>query len=150
MASFVCGFYFTSVYHVAAASVWCDRHNFNMTSRSFAIIAGAGPGTGAALALRFAKTYPVVLLARSPESFNRTVDDILSQGGQAFGIAADVSSRLDLTRAYDEIRSKLGQDAACAVSESSNRDICIGHFVHSVRLLFTMLALGQHGRLSWK
>lgn len=41
-----------------------------MAPNPFAVIAGVGPGIGAAIARRFASSYPVVLLARKEESFD--------------------------------------------------------------------------------
>lgn len=90
-----------------------------MASSRFAVIAGAGAGTGAAIARRFAQKYPVFLLARTPESYSTTVQEITSNGGQAFGIPADVSSRNDVRRAFDKIEQKIGKDASCAVSLST-------------------------------
>ncbi|KAH9203669.1 hypothetical protein DL95DRAFT_139737, partial [Leptodontidium sp. 2 PMI_412] len=60
--------------------------------KSIVIIAGAGPGTGSAIARRFAQAYPVVLLARSQLSLDPLVRDITQNGGSAVGIPIDVTS----------------------------------------------------------
>lgn len=86
-----------------------------MATGRFAVIAGAGAGTGAALARRFAKKYLVFLLARSPDSYNSTVQEITASGGQAYGVSADISSAKDVKKAFDEIEQKVGKDASCAV-----------------------------------
>lgn len=86
-----------------------------MAASRFAVIAGAGAGTGAAIARRFAKKYPVFLLARSPDSYDSTVQEITASGGQAYGVSADISSAKDVKKAFDEIEQKVGKNASCAV-----------------------------------
>ncbi|KAF2164268.1 hypothetical protein M409DRAFT_68119 [Zasmidium cellare ATCC 36951] len=87
-----------------------------MATSRFAVIAGAGAGTGAAIARRFAQKYPVFLLARSPDSYNSTVEEITASGGQAYGVSADISSAKDVKKALDEIEQKVGKDASCAAA----------------------------------
>lgn len=72
----------------------------------FAIISGAGSGTGRAAALRFAQSYPVVLLSRSQGSYQPIVDEINSAGGRALGISSDASD----TKAVDAAFQKIGSD----------------------------------------
>jgi NADP-dependent 3-hydroxy acid dehydrogenase YdfG len=87
-----------------------------MTSKAFTVIAGVGAGTGSALARRFAKQYPVFLLARSAESYAPTVKEIEAEGGQAYGVVADVTSRADMKKVFEEVEKRLGKEATCAVS----------------------------------
>ncbi|KUM55840.1 hypothetical protein ACN42_g11395 [Penicillium freii] len=77
-----------------------------MVSKSFAIIAGVGPGTGASIARKFAKAYSVVVLARSPENFDPVVQEINANGGQAFGISTDVSDSKSVNAAFDNITAR--------------------------------------------
>ncbi|KAL2675391.1 hypothetical protein Neosp_011575 [[Neocosmospora] mangrovei] len=77
------------------------------TSSFYTIIAGAGPGTGRAAAIRFSKKYPVVMLARRPESYEDIVRDIQQAGGQALGIVADVADAASLSRAFDTVGEAL-------------------------------------------
>lgn len=95
-----------------------------MASKSFfAVVAGVGGGTGRSVALRFAKSYPVVLLARKPESYNSIVDEIKQQGGQAIGISADTSDPQSVKSAFEAIKKELpGKELAAAVCESSTTD----------------------------
>ncbi|KAK4132859.1 NAD(P)-binding protein [Trichocladium antarcticum] len=79
-----------------------------MASKSFyAVVAGVGSGTGRSVALRFAQSYPVVLLARKPESYSDIASEINKQGGQAFGITADTSDPQSVTAAFEAIKKKL-------------------------------------------
>ena len=88
-----------------------------MAARPIAIIAGIGPGTGASVARKFAASYPVALLARTPESYNPLVDEINKSGGTAFGVSADVSDSNSIKKAFEEIKAKHGGDnAQCAAA----------------------------------
>ena len=87
-----------------------------MASKLVAIIAGVGPGTGAAIARKFAKSYPVVLLARSPESYNDLAKEINSSGGKAVGISTDISDEQSVRSAFVQVEKEFGGDVAAAVS----------------------------------
>ncbi|KAH7253876.1 uncharacterized protein BKA55DRAFT_510980 [Fusarium redolens] len=79
-----------------------------MSSKSFyALIAGVGPGTGRSVALRFAQKYPVVLLARRPESYESTLADVQKAGGKAIGVSADVADAASLKKAFETINKEL-------------------------------------------
>lgn len=77
--------------------------------------------SGRACALRFSQAYPVVLLARRPESYKDVVDEIKKRGGQAFGFAADVTDGPSLDAAFNEIKKELpGAKLAAAVFNASS------------------------------
>lgn len=86
-----------------------------MASKAFAIVAGVGPGTGAACARRFAKSYPVVLMARNPDNYEGLVQEINKSGGKAIGISTDVSSVESVDAAFEKIKAEY-KDAACAAA----------------------------------
>jgi NAD(P)-dependent dehydrogenase (short-subunit alcohol dehydrogenase family) len=86
-----------------------------MKPQLYAIIAGVGPGSGAAIARRFSKAYTVVLLARNPGSFSALKDEINESGGRAVGIATDVASADSVKAAFRKIDEEFGQDSLCAV-----------------------------------
>ena len=86
-----------------------------MASKAFAVVAGVGPGTGAACARRFASAYPVALLARSPENFESLVEEINKSGGKAIGISTDVSNEESVKNAFKKIKEEFG-DANCAAA----------------------------------
>ncbi|PQE19534.1 short-chain dehydrogenase protein [Rutstroemia sp. NJR-2017a WRK4] len=77
-------------------------------SNFYSIIAGVGAGTGRSVALKFATTYPVILLARNPSNYESIVSEIRSSGGIAHGISTDVSSAASVNAAFDEIKKEFG------------------------------------------
>jgi NAD(P)-dependent dehydrogenase (short-subunit alcohol dehydrogenase family) len=85
------------------------------TTDPIAIIAGVGSGTGAALARRFAQSYPVVLLARNPSNFDHLADEINQSGGKAVGISTDVSSEESVKNAFVKIKEVYGGAPVAAV-----------------------------------
>lgn len=86
-----------------------------MTSKLIAIVAGVGAGTGASVARKFAKAYPVVLLARNPENFKSLAEEINSNGGKAIGISTDVSDSNSVQNAVETIKKEFGSDVGAAV-----------------------------------
>lgn len=104
-----------------------------MTTKAIAIIAGVGPGTGAAVARRFSQTYPVVLLARNPENYTSLVSEINSAGGKALGISTDVSSEESVKKAFAEIKKEFNDaPAAAAVFNASGKFVRKGILEQSV------------------
>ncbi|KOS41293.1 hypothetical protein ACN38_g7846 [Penicillium nordicum] len=77
-----------------------------MASKALAIIAGVGPGTGASIARKFAKSYSLVVLARNPDNYNPVVQEINSSGGQAIGISTDVSDSKSVNAAFEKIQAE--------------------------------------------
>ncbi len=68
------------------------------------------------MARRFAKEYPVVLLARTEKSYERLAKEINEQGGKAIGISADVSNRESVANAFKEVEKQLpGANCAAAI-----------------------------------
>ncbi|KAI5803616.1 oxidoreductase [Peziza echinospora] len=91
-------------------------------TKALAIIAGAGPGTGSAIAARFGKAYTVVLLARTPASFSQAVEEINAAGGDAHGIPVDVSDIGSLNTAFQEIATKYpGREVRAGIFNLSAR-----------------------------
>ncbi|GAB7350717.1 hypothetical protein MBLNU459_g1272t1 [Dothideomycetes sp. NU459] len=90
-----------------------------MPPTPFAVVAGVGPGTGAAVARRFAQAYPVALLARTPESYESLVKEINSSGGKAIGISTNVADASSVKSAFSEIEEKFGSTCAAAVFNAS-------------------------------
>lgn len=87
-----------------------------MSSKLIAVVAGVGPGTGAAVARKFANAYPVVLLARQSQNFEDLAREINASGGKAIGIKADVSDEASLKSAVDTIKKEFGSDVGAAAA----------------------------------
>jgi len=87
-----------------------------MASKLIAIVAGVGPGTGAAVARKFAATYPVVLLARKPENFEGLASEINQSGGKAIGISTDVSDSKSVKSAVEKIKAEFGEGVGAAAA----------------------------------
>jgi NADP-dependent 3-hydroxy acid dehydrogenase YdfG len=84
-----------------------------------AIIAGVGPGTGAALARAFAKEgYAVGLLSRHAESSEPVAKEIVDKGGKALAVPTDVTNRQSTISAVEQIRKALGPVTALAHNAS--------------------------------
>lgn len=83
-------------------------------SKFYAVIAGVGSGTGRSVALRFAKNYPVVLLARKPDSYNDIVSEIKAAGGQAIGISTDTSDTQSVLSAFETIKKEFPEGKLAA------------------------------------
>ncbi|KAK2071792.1 hypothetical protein P8C59_006187 [Phyllachora maydis] len=87
-----------------------------MASKFYAIVAGIGGGTGASVARRFAKAYPVVPLARRPESYTDLMVEIKKSGGHAVDVSSDTSDPQSVAAAFNVIAKELpGQKPAAAV-----------------------------------
>lgn len=91
-------------------------HLNTMPGKHIAIIAGVGPGTGAAIARKFAATYPVVLLSRNPDTYIPIVDAINGSGGKAIGISTDVSDSKSLKGMIEMVKHEHGHDVKCAAA----------------------------------
>jgi NAD(P)-dependent dehydrogenase (short-subunit alcohol dehydrogenase family) len=73
------------------------------------VIAGAGPGNGAAFARRFAQgSYPVALLARTERTVQALADELRAGGGTALGLAVDLTDPDAVAHAFRRIRRELG------------------------------------------
>lgn len=86
-----------------------------MAAKLIAVIAGVGSGTGAMVARKFAESYPVVLLARKPDSYEPLVKEINENGGKATGISTDVTSGNSVQEAFSKMKEEFGESVALAV-----------------------------------
>jgi NAD(P)-dependent dehydrogenase (short-subunit alcohol dehydrogenase family) len=90
-----------------------------METSPVAVIAGVGPGTGAALARAFAREgYTVGLLSRHAESSAPVAAEIHSKGGKTLYVPTDVTKRDSVNEAVDKIRAEFGLIAALAHNAS--------------------------------
>lgn len=109
----------------------------------FAVIVGVGPGTGAAVARRFAQSYPVALLARSPENYSPIVDEINKSGGKAIGVSTNVADESSVKSAFEKIKAEYGSECAAAVFNAS------GPFQRKGILELTAEDLSRSWDVSW-
>lgn len=108
--------------HIAADNVNDQSKAMASTSKAFAVIAGVGPGTGAAVARKFGLQYPVALLARNPDNYEPYVKEINDAGGKAIGISTDVSDASSIKSAFQRIEAEFGSaGCAAAVFNASGR-----------------------------
>lgn len=78
------------------------------SQKLWAVVAGVGPGTGAAVARRFGKSYSVALLARNPANYEDLVKEINSSGGKAVGISTDCADESAVKKAFEQIKKEDG------------------------------------------
>jgi len=84
-----------------------------------AIVAGVGPGLGAALARAFASEgYGVGLLSRKSESGSPVAQEIRARGGKALALPADVTNRAAVFDAVEKCRAEFGPVTALAYNAS--------------------------------
>jgi len=85
----------------------------------YAIIAGAGSGTGASLARKFAQTYTTILIARKESTIGPLVSEINANphtSNRAIGLTADLSSATSLAAAFASLKAQLPPDALLAAA----------------------------------
>jgi NAD(P)-dependent dehydrogenase (short-subunit alcohol dehydrogenase family) len=70
---------------------------------------------GRSAAVKFSRTYPVILLSRSASSYESIVSDIKASGGQAIGINADVTDSASVASSFETIKKEMG-DAQLAAA----------------------------------
>jgi NAD(P)-dependent dehydrogenase (short-subunit alcohol dehydrogenase family) len=73
-----------------------------------AVVVGVGPGTGAALARRFAKGYAVAMIARSADYLHTLGEEIRATGAKVLEAPADASKVSEVKAAFVSIREKFG------------------------------------------
>lgn len=70
---------------------------------------------GRSVALKFSKAYNIVLLSRSASSYEEIVSEIKASGGQALGVATDVTDAASTKSAFETIKKEMG-DAKLAAA----------------------------------
>jgi NAD(P)-dependent dehydrogenase (short-subunit alcohol dehydrogenase family) len=93
-----------------------------VSNKFYAVVAGIGPGTGRSVALKFAEFYPVVLLSRSPKSYEDVVDQIKEKGGKALGLSTDAADETALATAFESVQK-----------DSDFKDLQLAVAVYNVR-----------------
>ncbi len=106
--------------------------------KKVAVVTGVGPGSGASLARKFAREgCAVALLARSSDYVQDLSKEIVANGGEALGIPTDVTDSQQVSDAFSQIRSDLGET-----------EILINHAGNAVWKPFNELTVEEFQR-SW-
>ena len=88
-------------------------------NQKVALVAGVGPGTGAALARAFASEgYAVALLSRHADSSEPVAEQIRAQGGTALVMPTDVTDRQSVSGTVTKIHAELGPVTVLAYNAS--------------------------------
>jgi len=129
--------------------------------KEVAVVVGAGPGLGAALAERFAAGgYAVALAARSARHRKPIAERIRQAGGRAEGYDCDAGSPASVASAFAHIRDTLGEPRVLLYNagsyapggvlemdperfESAWRANCLGGFLTAREVLPAMLERGS-------
>ncbi|HEY1852277.1 MAG TPA: SDR family NAD(P)-dependent oxidoreductase [Candidatus Binataceae bacterium] len=81
----------------------------NPSNKPVAVVTGVGPGLGAALARRFAATYAIAILARKADYLKTLAAEIRQGGATVLELPCDVGDRAQMTKAFQSVRSELGE-----------------------------------------
>ncbi|HKV54258.1 MAG TPA: SDR family NAD(P)-dependent oxidoreductase [Candidatus Binataceae bacterium] len=125
-----------------------------------AVVVGVGPGTGAALARRFAKGYRVGLVARNGDYLKTVAEEIHAGGGLALAAPADAGDASQIAEAFATIRQKLGDpevllynagsgkwgtinDVSVEEYEATWRVNALGAFLSAKQVVPAMIAAGK-------
>ena len=109
-----------------------------------AIVAGVGPGLGAALARAFAREgFAVGLLARKPDTGREVAWEIRAAGGKAAALEVDVTQRDAVRAAVEKLGAELGAVTALAYNASGfGRGKFLALDPDSVRAAFDVGVMG--------
>lgn len=92
--------------------------------KEIAIVTGAAKGIGAGIAKRLAASkFTVVIIDLSLEACADTVNFIITNGGDAIGIAANVANEEEVKNAYAQIITKVGEPTVLVNNAGFARDL---------------------------
>lgn len=81
-----------------------------MTDTRVCVVAGVGPGVGAAVARRFAREgFAVALMARRADALDGIAAGIEADGGKAWAFPVDLSDPAALDAAFGAVRDRMGR-----------------------------------------
>jgi len=92
--------------------------------KEIAIVTGAAKGIGAGIAKKLAADkFTVVIIDLSIEACADTVNFIITNGGNAIGIAANVANEQEVKNAYAQIIAKVGEPTILVNNAGFARDL---------------------------
>ncbi|MCM3728819.1 SDR family NAD(P)-dependent oxidoreductase [Neobacillus cucumis] len=78
-------------------------------NKKLIVVVGAGPGVGNHVAKKFGvNNFRVVLVSRNQEALDQYVNELSSEGIEAYAVVADAASPASLTEAFDQIKKNYG------------------------------------------
>ncbi|WP_329030528.1 SDR family NAD(P)-dependent oxidoreductase [Streptomyces sp. NBC_01423] len=96
-----------------------------------ALVVGAGPGIGQAVARRFAREgLPVALIARTKETATAAAESVAALGVRALPLVADASDETALRDALDAAAGELGEPDIVVYNVAAIRPDTIGELSH--------------------
>jgi NAD(P)-dependent dehydrogenase (short-subunit alcohol dehydrogenase family) len=128
--------------------------------REVALIAGAGPGLGAAMARTFAKDgMSIVLAARNTAKFSSLLDEIGAYGVEGYAVGCDVTREANVTHLFKTVITEIGRpslivynvehfvpgsilEMETAAFEECWRAMCLGGFIVGREAAKAMLGAG--------
>ena len=93
----------------------------NQPKKPVAVVIGAGPGLGASLIRRFAKTYSVAILARKADNLKALAGELRQSGATVQDLTCDAKDRRQITDAFRAIREELGDSEVLLYNVGSGR-----------------------------
>ena len=124
-----------------------NKNNNTNEKKGFAVLVGVGPGFGYSVARRLAQEgFSLVLVSRDAKRLSFLLDELRSNGTEAFSIGADVTDEQSVESLFDKINSAFGSPSLVVYSlqefppgnvlditvpafEMSWRSNCLGSFL---------------------
>eukprot|EP00243_Klebsormidium_subtile_P012201 TRINITY_DN7317_c0_g1_i2.p1 TRINITY_DN7317_c0_g1~~TRINITY_DN7317_c0_g1_i2.p1 ORF type:complete len:240 (+),score=53.67 TRINITY_DN7317_c0_g1_i2:376-1095(+) len=92
-----------------------------MAAPKVAVVVGAGPGLGFAVARRFAAGgFHVALMSRTAERVEALAQQIVKDGHQATGVPVDVTDAHSVRAAFASVRDKLGDPSVLVYNANTS------------------------------
>lgn len=92
-----------------------------MNNKKVVLVVGAGDATGGAIAKRFAQEgFVACVTRRSADKLQPLVDNIKTQGGEAYGFACDARKEEDVVALIEQIESEIGPIEAFVFNIGAN------------------------------
>ncbi|POY70244.1 hypothetical protein BMF94_6828 [Rhodotorula taiwanensis] len=98
---------------------------------TLAIVAGAGPGLGSALARSFGKHHAVAVLGRTVQTVEQVAEDVRKSGADATAFACDVTDPESVQETFDAIRKQWPSHQVKAALYNVNSPFLVKRFLET-------------------